>query len=84
MSSKWYPRFDYKKLVGSVLKQTDNEGNITELKITGYVVDYDDIFRQTDGHAGYLIHTITLDNGNTFTFNRLIELLNKYGELIIS
>jgi len=75
---------DYKKLVGSVLKKTDEEGNITELKITGYDVDYDDIFRQTDGHAGYLIHTITLDDGNTFIFNRIIELFNKYGELIQS
>tara|TARA_R110002074_G_scaffold26987_1_gene78711 strand:- start:467 stop:700 length:234 start_codon:yes stop_codon:yes gene_type:complete len=75
---------DYKKIVGSVLKNTDKEGNITEIKITGYEVDYDDMFRQTDGHAGYLIHTITLDNGNTFTFNRIIELFNKYGELIQS
>jgi hypothetical protein len=84
MSSKWYPMCDYKKMVGSVLKKTDKDGNITELKITGYEFDYDDIFRQTDGHAGYLIHTITLDNGNTFTFNHIQQLYNTYGELIQS
>jgi len=84
MSSNWYPMCDYKKLVGSVLKKTDEEGNITEVKITGYEMDYDDIFRQTDGHAGYLIHTITLNDGNTFTFNRITEVFNKYGELIQS
>jgi len=47
-------------------------------------MDYDDIFRQTDGHAGFLIHTITLSDGNTFTFNRITEVFNKYGELIQS
>jgi len=68
----WGKMVSYKHLVGCTLK-----GGVDTL-ITGYNLDYDDVFKQSDGHEGSMIHTLTFEDGSSFTFVNFNEVLKKY------
>jgi hypothetical protein len=74
----------YKQLIGLTLNKKDEQGNTVEVKITGYTFIYDEVFRQTDGHAGCMIHTFELDDNTSFTCHRIGELFRRYGDLVES
>jgi hypothetical protein len=71
----------YKHLVGCILRGADVSGGVIETVIAGYKLDYDDQFKQSDGHAGSMIHTLTFADGTSFTFSNFGEVIRKYGEL---
>jgi hypothetical protein len=61
---------EYRHLVG---------GTVNGLLIQNIEYSPDDVYRNTDGHAGkpYLLF---LDNGITFQFRQFQEVIDKYGE----
>ena len=70
----WKKMVSYKHLVGCTLKGRDK-------LITEYNLDYDDVFKQSDGHEGTMIHTLTFEDGTSFTFIDFSEVIQKYGDL---
>ena len=81
----WYSMCDYKHFVDKTLRRVnDDDGSIVDTLITGYVLDYDDLFRQTDGHAGCMIHRFDFADDTSYTFSSIRSVIAKYGEPITS
>jgi len=78
----WYRTTDFKHLVGRTLRQVNDDGSIVDTLITGYALDYDDLFRQTDGHAGRMIHTFNFADDTSYTFSSIRSVIAKYGDVV--
>ena len=78
----WYSMCDFKHLVGKTLRQVKDDESIVDTLITGYELDYDDLFRQTDGHAGSMIHKFNFADDTEYTFSSIREIITRYGEPI--
>lgn len=76
----WKSMVSYKHLIGCTLKRTDTDGEIIDTLITDYELDYDDLFRQTDGHAGSMIHTLKFADETSYTFSNFNSVISKYGD----
>jgi len=77
----WKKMVSYKHLVGCTLKGRDKSGKIVDTLITKYNLDYDKVFKESDGHEGTMIHTLTFEDGTSFTFVDFSEVIQKYGDL---
>ena len=77
----WKKMVSYKHLVGCTLKGRDKSGKIVDTLITEYNLDYDKVFKESDGHEGTMIHTLTFEDGMSFTFVDFNEVIQKYGDL---
>ena len=80
----WKKMVSYKHLVGCSLKGLkgrDEAGKIVDNLITKYNLDYDKVFKESDGHEGTMIHTLTFEDGMSFTFVDFNEVIQKYGDL---
>lgn len=78
----WYRMTDFKHLVGRTLRQVNEDGSIVDTLITGYALDYDDLFRQTDGHAGRMIHKFNFADDTSYTFLNLRTVISRYGQVV--
>lgn len=76
----WYRMCDFKYLVGRTLRQLNDDGSIVDTLITGYELKYDDLFNQTDGHAGSIIHKFIFADDTSYTFSNIRTAISRYGE----